>query len=358
MNQTHCCRHPLCELLLRTATVIFLSATATAHAATDGLAISGAPPGRATMGQAYYFSPTVSNPAKLALHFGIWNKPAWATFNYSTGQLQGTPTAANVGTVNYVTIVVTDGVDKAYLPFYVTVFPPAADKPAISGSPSTHATVGQPYSFKPTVSNPAKLALHFGIWNKPAWATFNYSTGQLQGTPTAASAGTVSYVTILVTDGVDKAYLPAFYLNVKAATSTADNPVISGTPPINDVAGSPYSFQPSASGPSGMTLAFSVQNKPAWASFSIATGLLSGTPASTQTGTYSNIVISVSDGQASSALQPFAITVTAPAATTGSATVSLSPPTQNTDGSPLTDLAGVTIYYGTSPTNLSQTVQV
>ena len=44
--------------------------------------------------------------------------------------------------------------------------------------------------------------------------------------------------------------------------------------------------------------------------------------------------------------------------TTGSATVNLTPPTQNTNGTVLTNLAGVIIYYGTSPSNLSQKVQV
>jgi len=107
-----------------------------------------------------------------------------------------------------------------------------------------------------------------------------------------------------------------------------------------------------------MTLSFSIQNKPVWANFSIATGLLSGTPTSAQTGTYGNVIVSVSDGQASSALPAFPITVTAPPVTTGSATVNLSPPTQNSDGSALTDLAGIIIYYGTSPSNLSQSVQV
>jgi len=42
----------------------------------------------------------------------------------------------------------------------------------------------------------------------------------------------------------------------------------------------------------------------------------------------------------------------------GSATVSWSAPTQNTDGSALTNLAGFHIYYGTSATNLSQSVQI
>lgn len=35
-----------------------------------------------------------------------------------------------------------------------------------------------------------------------------------------------------------------------------------------------------------------------------------------------------------------------------------SPPTSNTNGSALTDLAGYTIYYGTSPGNLNLSVKV
>src|SRR5215469_16008158 len=195
-------RAPLGELLLRTATVIFLSAAATAQATTDGLAISGTPPTVATLGKAYAFTPSVANPAKRALHFSISNKPAWATFSTSTGHLAGTPAVANVGTENNVVITVADGVVKRYLHFYLTVFASAADKPVLSGSPPTSATVGQTYSFTPSVSNPGKLALHFAIWNKPAWAVFNYSTGHLSGTPAAANAGTQTYTTIIVTDGV------------------------------------------------------------------------------------------------------------------------------------------------------------
>lgn len=34
------------------------------------------------------------------------------------------------------------------------------------------------------------------------------------------------------------------------------------------------------------------------------------------------------------------------------------PPTENDDGSVLTNLAGYTVYYGTSPSNLSQSVKI
>jgi hypothetical protein len=243
------------------------------------------------------------------------------------------------------------------------------DSLSISGAPAPSVTAGQAFSFTPSASDSLGRALRFSIVNMPAWAGFSTSSGQLSGTPSAGNVGTYGNITITVSDGLKQATLPAFSLQVLAAATAAPPPpspppapTISGNPPASDVAGSAYSFQPAASGPSGMTLSFSVQNKPAWANFSIASGLLSGTPASSQTGTYTNIVISVSDGQASSALPAFSISVTAPVSspppTSGSATVSLTPPTQNTDGSALTDLAGMTLYYGTAMTSLTQSVQL
>jgi hypothetical protein len=44
--------------------------------------------------------------------------------------------------------------------------------------------------------------------------------------------------------------------------------------------------------------------------------------------------------------------------TNGVATLDWMPPTQNSDGSVLTNLAGYTVYYGTSPNDLSQSVKI
>jgi hypothetical protein len=131
-------------------------------------------------------------------------------------------------------------------------------------------------------------------------------------------------------------------------------PTISGTPSGSVSAGATYSFTPAASDSNGDTLSFSITNKPSWATFNTATGQLSGTA---QAGTYSNIVISVSDGTSSTALPAFAIAVSA-AAATGTATLSWTAPTQNTDGSALTDLAGFRVYHGTSPGALNDVVQL
>ena len=86
-------------------------------------------------------------------------------------------------------------------------------------------------------------------------------------------------------------------------------PVISGSPATGVNVGSRYSFTPSATDANGDNLTFSISNKPAWASFSTASGRLSGTPAAGNVGSFNNIVISVSDGTASSSLAAFSITV-------------------------------------------------
>jgi Fibronectin type III domain len=49
---------------------------------------------------------------------------------------------------------------------------------------------------------------------------------------------------------------------------------------------------------------------------------------------------------------------TSAATTTGSATLSWSAPTENADGTPVTNLAGYRVYYGTSASDLSQSIEV
>jgi hypothetical protein len=134
-------------------------------------------------------------------------------------------------------------------------------------------------------------------------------------------------------------------------------PTITGAPSGSVVAGQAYSFQPSASDPDGDQLTFSVTGLPSWATFNQSTGRISGTPAAADVATYSNIRVTVSDGRGGSASTAvFSITVAAVA--TGSVTLSWTPPTQNEDGTALTDLAGFQVHYGRSQSQLDQTADV
>jgi hypothetical protein len=237
--------------------------------------------------------------------------------------------------------------------------PPAASNspPSISGSPLRNASVGVLYSFQPSAADSEGDALTFSVANLPSWATFSSSTGRVVGTPTSSMAGlTFSGIVVSVSDGKVATSLPAFSISVSAPNAA---PTISGTPAASVVAGQAYSFQPTASDPENQTLTFSISGRPAWAtSFSTTTGRLSGTPTSTNVGTYSNIVISVSDGTNTVPLPSFSITVTPAGTTTGSATLRWTPPTLNEDGTPIENLAGYRVYYGTNSSNLTQVVTI
>jgi hypothetical protein len=349
-------RVPIIAVVLSLLAVLLAPLSASAAAPT----ISGTPTTTVTAGTYYYFQPSARDADGNTLTFSIQNKPSWLAFYPSTGRLSNTATKAAVGTYSNIVIRVSDGTSSAALPaFSITVKSSGTTNkpPVISGTPTTAVTAGTYYYFRPVASDPEGKPLTFSIQNKPSWLTFYASNGRLSGTATKATVGTYSNIVIKVSDGVTSTALPAFSITVSGTGTTNKPPVISGAPSTSVKAGSAYAFTPTASDPEGKPLTFSITNKPAWATFSTTTGKLSGTPSSAQTGTYSNIAIKVSDGSLTASLPAFSIVVST-TTTTGSATLSWTPPTHNTDGTTLTNLAGYRILYGTSAGALTRTIQV
>jgi hypothetical protein len=156
----------------------------------------------------------------------------------------------------------------------------------------------------------------------------------------------------------DPAYGYQKRCELAATTSgtTQQPPTLSGTPAKSVAVGNTYRFQPAASDPNGDTLAFSIVNRPSWATFNTTNGLLTGQPTLANVGAYSNVTIRVSDGTTTVSLPVFAINVVQNSS--GTATVSWTPPTRNTNGTSLTNLTGYRIYYGTSANALTQQIQV
>jgi hypothetical protein len=338
---------------------IQVSSNATTPGTNRAPTIEGVAATTARVGQIYTFAPVGDDPDNDSLTYTIQNRPNWLTFTAATGQVSGTPATANIGSAGPIVITVSDGQASASLQFTLTVSaatstPPANRPPTITGSPATRVTAGNSYGFSPVGSDPDGNTLRYSIQNRPSWASFNTNTGRLSGTPAAANVGTSARITISVTDGTATASLPSFTIQVVAQGNRP--PTISGSPLLSTVVGLLYSFQPSASDPDGNTLTFSIQNRPSWASFNTATGRLSGTPGLLDILSYANVTISVSDGTAIVALPSFNLSVLALA--NGSATVNWTPPTQNTDGSALMDLAGYRIVYGRSADDLNQSVSV
>lgn len=322
--------------------------------------ISGQPQTAVVATNAYSFTPSASDANGDSLAFSILNRPSWATFSATTGRLYGTPTNSDVGNYGNIVITVTDGTASASLPaFGITVseYVVPNRSPVIGGTPATTVAQGSAYSFQPTASDADGNSLTFRISNKPTWMTFSSSTGRLSGTATNSQVGTYGNIVISVSDGTATASLPAFAVTV---TNVNDAPTITGVPVTSVSAGTAYGFAPTAADIDGDALSFSVSNLPTWATFSTTTGRISGTPSESHAGTYSNIVIRVSDGQATAQLAPFSITVNSTQTANRDVTLRWVAPTTRSDGSAisLSQIASFRIHYGTAVGNYTSTVNV
>jgi hypothetical protein len=143
---------------------------------------------------------------------------------------------------------------------------------------------------------------------------------------------------------------------ISSGTAAVATPAISGDGTATVTAGTAYSFTPTVAAAGAVT--FSIGNQPSWASFNPATGQLSGTPTTADIGTYAKVTLTVSSGGLSANLAGFTITVAAAPVQSGTALLNWTPPTQNTDGSLLDNLAGYFIYFGNSPMALNSRIQV
>jgi hypothetical protein len=120
-------------------------------------------------------------------------------------------------------------------------------------------------------------------------------------------------------------------------------------------AGDFYLFTPNIESNNESTPVFSINGLPLWARFDEATGELSGTPRESDVGAFTLITISASDGSVETRLPPFSIEVVS---ATGSVTLSWTPPTENEDGTYLSDLAGYRVYWGNSTGTYTESMKI
>ena len=340
--------------------LLFVSWTAplTAVAANTAPSISGAPVTSVRAFEPYSFRPVARDADRQWLRFAITNKPPWASFDRTTGRLYGTPKAAYAGiTFGAIRISVSDGITRRYLPGFSIAVKPANRAPRMSGRPLTFVPAGRSYAFHPVARDPDGQRLVFTVANRPAWATFDRRSGRLAGRPVRSLAGRLyRNIRVCASDGRAKACLPAFSIRVAASNRA---PRISGTPSRTARVGAKYSFKPRTFDADRHRVWFQIVNKPVWATFDRRTGQLSGTPRAIHAGRVTRGVrIAVTDGYSKTWLPAYSLQVTAPAAGTDSARLSWSAPTRNTDASPLTNLRGYVIEYGTRRDQLNGRLDV
>lgn len=132
--------------------------------------------------------------------------------------------------------------------------------------------------------------------------------------------------------------------NNDSTMNTNSAPSISGTPNTSTKIGNYYSFLPRASDSEGDDLTFYISNKPSWATFDERTGEMFGTPDKEMT--HNNIEITVSDGEHQTSLDQFQIDVQA--SPKYSVEISWETPSENTDGSSLSNISKYKVSYGKS----------
>jgi probable HAF family extracellular repeat protein len=123
------------------------------------------------------------------------------------------------GTIVASGIDVLTGQMRAYLLTPTALFRglPPADCTALT-PPTSLATVGAEYEFAPAAGAPTTGGdgLTFSVANKPSWATFDSTTGELSGTPGPQDAGSYANVVVSVSNGVSTAALATFSIYVAA----------------------------------------------------------------------------------------------------------------------------------------------
>ncbi len=315
--------------------------------------ISGTPNASVDEGQRYAFTPSASDPDGDSLSFSIANKPVWASFDSTSGTLSGTPDFEMSGSYSNIMISVSDGELSSTLPAFTLTVNDVQQ--ALVAGPPTLVSVG-------VSGDSIQLA-----WvQENAIPEGGYDT-HIDGVDTNTLYRTTA--NSLSISGLDLTQSHCFVVEARY-TSTSEfypsnplcsdaqapanqAPVISGTPATSVVVGESYQFQPVASDSDGDTLSYSVVNLPDWASFDSQSGTLSGTPDASDVGSYTNITIQVSDGQASAYLSPFDLRVEA-VATTGSATLKWTAPSTRSDGTALSlsEIDGYRIYMGDTSSDL------
>jgi PKD repeat protein len=249
-------------------------------------AITSALTASGTVGSSFSYAITATNSPTS---FNATGLPAGLSINTSTGVISGTATAA--GTSN-VTISATNAGGTGNATLVLTISPPV---PVISSSLTASGTVGVAFTYTITATN---SPTSYGAAGLPAGLSVNTSTGIISGTPTATGT---SSVTISATNagGTGNATLTITVVNPLSVTTTLLPSGAVGTSYsqiLTAVGGvPPYSWSVSAGSlPLGMTLS--------------TAGLISGTPTTSVTATFT---VNVTDSVNSTATKALSLSVRA-----------------------------------------------
>ena len=184
----------------------------------------------ATVGAAYTYEITVTDPQSDPVTITAPTLPAWLTLTDNTdgtATLSGTPASGDVGD-HPVSLEASDGTNAAPQDFTITVAEATGGEnnaPTFTSTAVTSATEGEAYTYDITASDDDGDALTITAPTLPAWLTFTDNgdgTATLSGTPGADHVGDHE-ASLEVSDGTDVA-VQEFVVTVEEASSAPPPP--------------------------------------------------------------------------------------------------------------------------------------
>jgi beta-mannanase len=134
--------------------------------------------------------------------------------------------------------------------------------PTVSGTPAATVAANNRYSFQPTMANSVGKPISFSIRNKPVWASFGLTSGELSGTPDTPDTGKYDNIVIAATDGKSTSSLPPFSIQVVAASSSSSSSSSGGSSTSNSSSSSGAGDSSSSSGSSSSNGAAAPRGSP------------------------------------------------------------------------------------------------
>ena len=285
------------------------------------------PPATATVGAAYTYTFAASGTPAPTFRVSSGALPAGLSLNTTTGVLSGTPTTAGTSTF---TVAASNGVspDAVTPSRTITVNAAQAAPGFTAATPPATATVGAAYTYTFAASGNPAPTFRVSSGALPAGLTLNTTTGVLSGTPTTAGTSTF---TVPASNGVSPdAVTPSRTITVNAAQAAPG--FTAATPPATATVGAAYTYTFAASGNPAPTFRVSSGALPAGLSLNTTTGVLSGTPTTAGTSTFT---VAASNGVSPDAVTP-SRTITVNAAQAAPGFTAATPPATATVGAAYT----------------------
>jgi RHS repeat-associated protein len=302
----------------------------------DPPVISSTPRTSIRLGETYLYQVAASDPNNDALTYTLVAPPAGMIVD-ANGLVSWHPDPSQLGD-QPIQLRVSDGRGRtASQDFTLRVVTSDINlPPVITSTPPGTGTVGRPYTYNLTGSDPEDDPLFWALDKAPAGMSLDATRGTLRWQPTVDQIGSAEVVVRLV-DGQGASSTQRFAVVVRGVDLP---PVVVSTPPTQGSTGQAYFYAVRADDPEADTLTFALTTRPSGMTINRTIGLITWTPASIQTGP-NNVTVLVSDGQGGAATQTFTVVVTA----------SVNHPPTITTASVTDALVGLAYRYGVGATD-------